>query len=106
MIRVVETQTTNDLEFLTRERGKELFDGEDRVGDLSGGVERRADDFVGTDGLLVPCGETDCGNVSEDEGENEGALPSSFGSTGWPMCTWDVSAAIKRMRRVHCCSYL
>jgi hypothetical protein len=106
MIRVVETQTTNDLEFLTREGGKELFDGENRVGDLRGGVERRADDFIGVDDVFVPCGEADCGDMSEDEEATESDLPSSFGSTGWPMCTWDVSAAIKRMRRVQCCSCL
>lgn len=59
MIRVVEAQTSNDPEFPTREGGKELFDGENRLGDLRAGVEYRADDFVGFDGLLVPCGETD-----------------------------------------------
>lgn len=103
MIRVVETKTPDDLEFLAREGREEFFDGENCVGDLRGGVECRADDFVGFDRLLVPCSETNLGRVSEDGGENESDLPSSFGSTGWPRCTWDVSAAIKRMRRVHCC---
>jgi len=28
---------------------------------------------------------------------------SSWESTGWPMCTWEVSTATKRMSRVHCC---
>jgi len=28
---------------------------------------------------------------------------SSWGSTGWPMWTWEVSTATKRMSRVHCC---
>ena len=27
---------------------------------------------------------------------------SSWGSTGWPMWTWEVSTATKRMSRVHC----
>lgn len=39
MVRVVETQTAHDLEFVAREGGKELFDGEDRVGNLCGGIE-------------------------------------------------------------------
>ena len=103
MIRIVETQTPYDFEFFAREGSKELFGGEDRVGDLRGGVERRANDFVGLDGLLVPCSETNCENMSGCGVGNETDLPSSLASTGWPMCTWDVSTAIKRMRRVHCC---
>lgn len=63
MVRIVEAQASDDLEFLAREGGEELFDGKNRVGDLCGGVECRADDFVGFDGLLVPCGKTDCGGI-------------------------------------------
>lgn len=60
MVGIVETQTAHKANFFAGEGGKELLDSEDALGDLGGGVEGRARNFVGLNRVLLVVGEADC----------------------------------------------
>ena len=105
VVGVVQAQAAHDADLLACERREQVLHRQDVVRDLRSGVERGADDFVRPDGLFVVERVADCAGVSVRLRKRvQLCSPSCHLSTGSPRCTWDVSAATKRMRRVHACS--
>ncbi len=60
VVSVIQTQAAHKANFLARQRREKFLHRQDVLRDLRSGVERRADDLVRLDGLLLVKRESDC----------------------------------------------